>query len=162
MQVSQFDYYLPPELIAQSPIEPRHASRLMVLDRRSGAIAHYAFTDIVDFIRPGDILVANDSRVIPARLYGRKQSGGQVEILLLKKLDELHWEVLVGGKRLRPGVVVEIMAGEQGRGEAEEQRSGGAEGKISAAPPLLRPSAPKYGAFFYELRFKTVNDSLFQ
>lgn len=108
MNVSEFDYHLPPELIAQTPIEPRHASRLMVVNRQTGQISHHQFTDVVDLLKAGDILVANNSRVIPARLYGRKITGGKVEILLLKQIDDLHWEVLVGGKRLRPGVVVEI------------------------------------------------------
>jgi S-adenosylmethionine:tRNA ribosyltransferase-isomerase len=108
VNVNQFDYHLPPELIAQTPIEPRHASRLMVINRQTGEITHHRFTDLVDLLQPGDILVANDSRVIPARLYGRKTSGGKVEILLLKQIDAVCWEVLVGGKRLRPGVVVEI------------------------------------------------------
>lgn len=108
MNISQFDYHLPPELIAQTPIEPRHASRLMVVDRRAGTLEHRHFTDLVDLLRPGDIVIANDSRVMPARLFGRKSSGGQVEILLLKRLDEVRWEALVGGKRLRPGVVVDI------------------------------------------------------
>jgi S-adenosylmethionine:tRNA ribosyltransferase-isomerase len=112
MNLNQFDYPLPPELIAQKPIEPRHASRLMVVDSRSGEISHRTFADLADLLHPGDILMANDSRVIPARLFGRKQSGGSVEILLLKRVDALRWEALVGGKRLRPGTVVEI---EQGR-----------------------------------------------
>lgn len=139
MDVRQFDYHLPPELIAQTPIEPRHASRLMLVDRRTGQIEHRTFADIVDLLHPGDIVVANDTRVIPARLFGRKQSGGQVEILLLKQLNEVQWEALVGGKRLRPGVVVEITAGEQ-EGEAEGQGGRGAEGKISPAP--LLPCSP--------------------
>jgi len=108
MQVSQFDYQLPARLIAQTPVEPRHASRLMVVNRDSGDITHRTFAGVVELLRPGDIVVANDSRVIPARLFGRKQSGGKVEILLLKQRDERRWEVLVGGKRLRPGVVVSI------------------------------------------------------
>ncbi|NJN98977.1 MAG: S-adenosylmethionine:tRNA ribosyltransferase-isomerase [Anaerolineales bacterium] len=120
MNINQFDYPLPPELIAQTPIEPRHASRLMVVDSRSGQISHRTFADLPDLLLPGDILVANDSRVIPARLFGRKTSGGKVEILLLKRIDPLRWEALVGGKRMRPGVVVEIQAGEQ-----EGQRSRG-------------------------------------
>lgn len=108
MNIQQFDYQLPAELIAQTPVEPRHASRLMVIKRRTGEISHHRFTEIIDFLRPGDILIANDSRVIPARLFGRKQSGGKVEILLLKPIDALHWEVLVGGKRVRPGTVVQL------------------------------------------------------
>ncbi len=132
MNIIQFDYYLPPELIAQTPVEPRHASRLMVVDGLSGEISHHTFADLVDLLRSGDILVANDSRVIPARLFGRKQSGGSVEILLLKRVDEFRWEALMGGKRLRPGVVIEI---EQGSGGAEGQRR-----KFSPAP--LPPSSP--------------------
>jgi len=108
VNVSEFDYHLPPDLIAQTPLEPRHASRLMVVNRQTGRISHHQFTGVVDLLEPGDILVANDSRVIPARLYGHKTTGGKVEILLLKQVDDLRWEVLVGGKRLRPGVVVEI------------------------------------------------------
>lgn len=108
MDINEFDYNLPPELIAQIPIEPRHASRLMVIDRQTQEITHGTFIDIADMLHPGDILVANDSRVIPARLFGRKQTGGKVEILLLKQIDSLRWETLVGGKRPRAGVVVEI------------------------------------------------------
>ncbi len=134
MDIRQFDYYLPPELIAQTPIEPRHASRLLVVDRRAGQLSHRTFADIIDLLHPGDILIANDTRVIPARLFGRKQSGGQVEILLLKQLDEVQWEALVGGKRLRPGVVVEIAVEGQGGRGAEEQGGRGAEGKVSPAP----------------------------
>ena len=127
MNVSQFDYDLPPELIAQTPIEPRHASRLMVVNRNTGQITHHTFLHIVDLLHPGDILVANNTRVIPARLLGHKQSGGKVEILLLKQIDALHWEVLVGGKRLRVGMVVEITAEEQesrGAGEQSIAQSG--------------------------------------
>jgi len=108
LDVNQFDYDLPPEMIAQTPVEPRHASRLMVVNRQTGQITHHTFADIVDMLQPGDILAANDTRVIPARLFGRKESGGSVEILLLKQLDDLQWETLVGGKRLRPGVTVQL------------------------------------------------------
>ncbi|RME75473.1 MAG: tRNA preQ1(34) S-adenosylmethionine ribosyltransferase-isomerase QueA [Chloroflexi bacterium] len=111
MDVSLFDYELPAELIAQTPVEPRHASRLMLVNRQSGEISHHTFAGIVDLLHPGDILVANDTRVIPARLYGQKSTGGKVEILLLKRLDERRWEALVGGKRLKPGVVVTITTG---------------------------------------------------
>lgn len=101
-----FDYDLPPDLIAQTPIEPRHASRLLVVNRATGDISHHTFADIVDILQGGDILIANDSRVIPARLHGRKQTGGQVELLLLKQIDSLHWETLVGGRRVRPGTSI--------------------------------------------------------
>ena len=108
MKLQQFDYQLPPELIAQTPAEPRDASRLMVVRRQTGEISHHVFSDVLDFFDSGDILIANDSRVIPARLFGRKSTGGKVEILLLKPLDDLRWEALVGGKRLTPGTPVTI------------------------------------------------------
>jgi S-adenosylmethionine:tRNA ribosyltransferase-isomerase len=108
MNVLDFDYNLPAELIAQTPVEPRHDSRLMVVNRETGQISHQRFTDLVNILTTGDILVANDSRVIPARLYGHKASGGKVEILLLKQSSDLEWEVLVGGKRLDPGVIIAL------------------------------------------------------
>jgi len=130
MNTSDFDYTLPPELIAQTPIEPRDSSRLLVVHRATGRLEHRVFRDIVEYLRPGDLLVANDSRVIPARLHGRKTTGGQVEILLLRPVPDPKgfdgmlgdngnrarkpfgsgvgetWECLVGGKGLRPGVQV--------------------------------------------------------
>ena len=84
MKTSDFDYILPPELIAQTPIEPRDASRLMVLHRSTGKIVHRTFHDILKFLRPGDLLVGNDSRTIPARLHGAKPTGGTVEVFLLR------------------------------------------------------------------------------
>ncbi|MFQ5997432.1 MAG: tRNA preQ1(34) S-adenosylmethionine ribosyltransferase-isomerase QueA [Dehalococcoidales bacterium] len=110
MKTSDFDYFLPPELIAQTPVEPRDQSRLMVLNRGDDSIAHHKFFQIVDYLRDGDVLVFNDSRVIPARLYGRRvDSGGRVEILLLRRLEVNIWEALVKrGKRLRPGTSIEI------------------------------------------------------
>jgi len=103
MKLSTFDYTLPPELIAQTPVEPRHASRLMVVNRRTGDITHHQFSDLPAYLNPGDILVANDTRVIPARLYGKKATGGKMELLLLKKQSATQWEALVGGKRLQAG-----------------------------------------------------------
>jgi S-adenosylmethionine:tRNA ribosyltransferase-isomerase len=135
MNINQFDYPLPPELIAQTPIEPRHASRLMLVDGRSGEITHHTFADLPQLLNPGDILIANNSRVIPARLFGRKESGGRVEILLLKRVDEVRWEALVGGKRVRPGVAVEIAAGGQ-----RSRGAGGKEKFFSSAP--LPPRSP--------------------
>jgi S-adenosylmethionine:tRNA ribosyltransferase-isomerase len=108
MNVNQFDYHLPPELIAQTPIEPRDTSRLMVLNRQTGQITHHVFTELIEFVNAGDLLIANNSRVIPARLFGHKQTGGKVEILLLRQINEVQWEALVGGKRLRPGTVIDI------------------------------------------------------
>ena len=110
MKTSDFDYFLPPELIGQTPVEPRDQSRLMVLNRSDGSIEHRRFFDIVDYCKDGDVLVFNDSRVIPARLIGRRvDSGGRVEILLLRRLEANVWEALVKrGKRLRVGTRVEI------------------------------------------------------
>ena len=110
MKTSDFDYLLPSELIAQTPVEPRDQSRLMVLNRSDGSIEHRGFSQIVDYLRDGDVLVFNDSLVIPARLNGRKvDSGGRVEILLLHRLDANIWETLVKrGKRFRIGSRVEI------------------------------------------------------
>ncbi len=108
LKTAEFDYHLPPDLIAQTPIEPRDASRLMVVEQAGGEITHRRFRDVLDYLRPGDILVANDSRVIPGRLLGRKATGGRVEVLLLKPLEERRWEALVGGKRMRPGTELHL------------------------------------------------------
>lgn len=113
MKTAEFDYDLPPELIAQTPIEPRDAARLLVVHRRTGALEHRTFADLVDYLRPPDLLVCNDSRVIPARLHGCKTSGGRVEVLLLTQRDVHTWEALVRGKGLRPGarIVIEDATG---------------------------------------------------
>ncbi|MFC1914500.1 tRNA preQ1(34) S-adenosylmethionine ribosyltransferase-isomerase QueA [Chloroflexota bacterium] len=110
MKTSDFDYTLPTELIAQTPIEPRDRSRLMVLNRKDGSITHHHFSDIVNYLNEGDILVFNDSRVIPARLKGRKvEGGGGVEILLLRRLRNRVWEALAKpGKRLPIGSIIDI------------------------------------------------------
>ena len=105
MKTSEFEYHLPPELIAQTPIEPRDASRLLVLHRATTRIEHRHFRDIGAYMRAGDLLIANQSRVIPARLFGHKiPTGGKVEMLLLKKRDKQTWEVLLKpGRRVKPG-----------------------------------------------------------
>jgi len=109
MKTEEFDYHLPKELIAQSPIEPRDASRLMVLDRATGAIEHKTFRDLADYLTAGDILVCNESRVIPARLFGHKvPTGGKVEMLLVAKREERVWEVLTKGRKVRVGTQVEL------------------------------------------------------
>jgi S-adenosylmethionine:tRNA ribosyltransferase-isomerase len=114
LKTSDFDFDLPPEYIAQTPIEPRDRSRLLVLDRASGAIEHALFRDLPRYLHAGDVLVLNETRVIPARLSGRKiPSGGRVELLLLKQLDSHTWETLVGGKGLRAGMQVQVEAGPQ-------------------------------------------------
>ncbi len=112
LRLSDFEYDLPPEFIAQSPLEPRDSSRLMVLDRATGNIRHAIFREIGEFLAPGDLLVFNDTRVIPARLYASKKgTGGKVEILLLRRLEPQTWEALVGGKHVRPGTQLELDAG---------------------------------------------------
>ena len=103
MRTADFDYELPPELIAQTPLTPRDSSRLLALDRASGSLAHQGFTDLPNYLGSGDVLVFNDSRVFPARLYGHKPlggkpTGGQVEVLLLERVNERDWRALV-----RPG-----------------------------------------------------------
>ncbi len=123
MKTSDFDYFLPPELIAQTPIEPRSQSRLMVLDRSDGSIKHRRFFEIADYLRAGDVLVFNNSLVIPARLSGEKAgSGGRVEILLLSKLSPNVWETLVRpGKRVRIGTRIEI-TGDSAMGDRQDLR----------------------------------------
>lgn len=108
MRLADFDYNLPPEYIAQTPIEPRHAARLLVLDRGKIELEHTTFWEIGAYLRPGDLLVINQTRVIPARLYARKPTGGRVEILLLRREDELTWEALVGGKGMIAGKELRI------------------------------------------------------
>ena len=104
IKLSDYDYDLPPERIAQTPIEPRDASRLMILDRRTGQLIHTQFNRVGEYLREGDLLVINQTRVIPARLCGRKTStGGKVEILLLNRRDDQTWETLVGGKGMAVG-----------------------------------------------------------
>ena len=97
MKTSDFDYILPPESIAQSPVEPRDSSRLLVLNRTTGTLEHAFFREIGRYLHPDDLLVVNRTRVIPARLFARKPTGGRVEILLLRREDLLTWECLVGG-----------------------------------------------------------------
>ena len=99
MQVSDFDYELPPDRIAQEPLPERDASRLLLLDRRTGGIAHHRFRELPDLLRPDDVLVVNDSKVIPARLHGRKTTGGQAEVLLVRPLAEGEWLAMT-----RPGL----------------------------------------------------------
>ena len=111
MRTSDYDYHLPPERIAQTPVEPRHASRLLVLQRAAGQLEHRTFWDIGDYLRSGDLLVINQTRVIPARIFARKPTGGRVELLLLKRLDDTTWEALVGGKRVSLGMKLSLDGG---------------------------------------------------
>ncbi|MBX3002524.1 MAG: tRNA preQ1(34) S-adenosylmethionine ribosyltransferase-isomerase QueA [Anaerolineales bacterium] len=124
MNTADFDYELPEERIAQTPAEPRDSSRLLVLNRASGQRIHTQFAEIGQFLRPHDLLVANRSRVLPARLHGRKQpGGGEVEILLVEQLAPQRWKALVGGKGLRPGRVIDLGHGLQAEVVEELERS---------------------------------------
>ena len=117
MRTEDFDYNLPDELIAQTPAEPRDSCRLLVLHREDGRVEHRTFTDIVDYLEAGDLIVANHTRVMPARLVGHKPTGAVAETLLLRRREDLDpmgsvWECLVyPGKRLKQGAVIEYRAG---------------------------------------------------
>ncbi len=109
MYVKDFDYELPQELIAQKPIEPRDASRLLVVDKSTGGMEHRHFHEIIDYLRPDDVLVFNDTRVIPARLFGYKDTGAHVEVLLLTRKNSTDWAALVRpGKKLLPGARIKF------------------------------------------------------
>ena len=109
MNVSDFYYDLPEELIAQTPIEKRDESRLMVLNRAKQTIEHKTFKDIIDYLEPGDCLVRNNTKVIPARLYGKKSTGAKIEFLLLNRIEGDIWECIVRpGHKLKPGTEVEF------------------------------------------------------
>ncbi|MCB0116470.1 MAG: tRNA preQ1(34) S-adenosylmethionine ribosyltransferase-isomerase QueA, partial [Caldilineaceae bacterium] len=144
MKTDLFDYNLPPSLIAQQPVEPRDHSRLLVLDRRTGRIEHRHFHEIGEYLNAGDLLVANDSRVIPARLHGHKTSGGAVEIFLLNQIDDdgQEWECLTRGRNLREETVIYLDA-ESGRGDEATN----AEDDLTSAPitnhqsPITGPQA---------------------
>jgi len=104
MRLSDFDYYLPEDRIAQTAVEPRDVSRLLVIHRNSGQLEHRIFRDLPEYLRRGDVLVLNQTRVIPARLHATKiPGGGAVEILLVERIDDRRWLALIGGKRIRAG-----------------------------------------------------------
>lgn len=107
--LSSYQYELPPELIAQAPCDPRDMSRLMVVDRATGSITEMVFKDLVDFLEPGDSLVFNDTKVIPARLYGRRKTGGSAEVLLVRKHQDGTWEILARpAKKLPVGSTIDF------------------------------------------------------
>jgi len=109
MQVKDFDFELPQNLIAQSPIEPRDHSRLLVLDKKDYSIEHKHFYDIVDYFQKGDLIVMNNSKVMPARIIGKKkESGGRIEVFLLKNLDDQVWQCMVRGRRIKIGMEIEL------------------------------------------------------
>jgi S-adenosylmethionine:tRNA ribosyltransferase-isomerase len=113
LKTSDFDYHLPESSIGQTPAEPRDSSRLLVLHRDSGDVEHRIFRDLSLILRPNDLLILNRTRVIPARIFAKKETGGRVELLLLRRRDELTWEALVGGKGLRVGKKVIVENGPQ-------------------------------------------------
>ncbi len=114
-ELPAYDYDLPPEAIAQRPVEPRDQSRLLVLDRERGATEHHRFADLPDLLDRGDLLVMNDTRVIPARLFGSKRpGGGQVELFLIRRLEAGRWEAMLRASgRLRPGLVIDLPDGHE-------------------------------------------------
>ena len=128
LKTTDFDYFLPESLIAQTPIEPRDHSKLMILDRTSGEINHRRFFDILDYLIEGDVMVFNDSRVIPARLYGKEDVRGyEVELLLLSQLQKNVWRSLVKpGRRMRVGSKIVIGSeGESIEGEVIDVEKSG-------------------------------------
>jgi S-adenosylmethionine:tRNA ribosyltransferase-isomerase len=111
LKTRDFDYPLPEERIAQTPIEPRHSSRLLVLNRANSNIQHRKFFDIGEFLNKNDLLVINRTKVIPARIFAEKDTGGKVEVLLLRQIEDGIWECLVGGKRIYSGKILHINNG---------------------------------------------------
>ncbi|MFN3742482.1 MAG: S-adenosylmethionine:tRNA ribosyltransferase-isomerase, partial [Anaerolineales bacterium] len=115
LRTADFDFDLPESFIAQEPLEPRDSARLMVLDRTTGHIEHRVFREIGEYLHAGDVLVLNQTRVLPARLFARKETGGRVELLLLRRLDERTWECLAGGKGLKAGRSLKLEDGLEAR-----------------------------------------------
>ena len=145
MKTSDFFYELPEELIAQDPLEDRMASRLLVLDRKTDKLEHKIFGDVINYLNPGDCLVINNTRVIPARLIGEKEgTGGKVEILLLKRRENDIWESLVKpGKKLRPGARVIF-----------------GDGRLKAEILEIAEEGNRLVKFYYEGIFEEILDSL--
>jgi S-adenosylmethionine:tRNA ribosyltransferase-isomerase len=141
MKTSDFDYHLPESFIAQTPLEPRDSSRLLVLNRQTGQLEHRIFNQIGEYLNSGELLVLNQTRVIPARIYARKPTGGSVELLLLRKKDDLTWECLVGGKGMTVGKNVQV---ENGPSAVIVGMLDGAERLVKFAEPI-EPYFPKIG-----------------
>jgi len=141
MKTSDFDYHLPESSIAQTPAEPRDSSRLLVLHRDTAELEHRIFRDVTDYLNPGDLLVLNQTRVIPARIFARKETGGRVELLLLRRRDALTWEALVGGKGLRVGKIIKV---EDGPNAEILELLEGSERLIRFSEPI-EPYFPKVG-----------------
>jgi S-adenosylmethionine:tRNA ribosyltransferase-isomerase len=147
MKVADFDYYLPEELIAQEPVEPRDASRLLVLHRQTGELEHRTFRDVTEYLHPTDVLVINDTKVIPARLFGTKRdTGARVEVLLLQRTSQDIWEVLVRpGRRVPPGTLLEF-----------------GDGRLTAKVIDVTSAGGRVIEFGYDGVFETILDELGQ
>lgn len=144
MKTSDFFYHLPEELIAQTPLQQRDSSRLMVLDRKTGQVTHKHFYDIIDYLQPGDCLVMNDSRVLPARLLGHRPSGGAVELLLLRDLGDKKWECLAKpGRKCQVGQ--ELVFGD---------------GTLTATVVAVQDDGNRVVEFYYEGIFLEVLEKL--
>jgi S-adenosylmethionine:tRNA ribosyltransferase-isomerase len=134
--IGAYDYDLPAELIAQEPLAERDASRLLVLERASGRLAHHRFHELAELLRPDDLLVLNRSRVFPARLLGTRPGGGTAELLLVRQRGPELWEAMLRpARRLRPGMIVDIAPGFRARVEDEPAVTAGASGSSRAAGP---------------------------
>ena len=147
MLVSDFDYDLPKELIAQDPLADRSSSRLMVLDKETGAVEHHVFREITQYLNPGDCLVINDTKVIPARLIGTREGHtGECEVLLLKRLSDTDWEALVRpGKKLREGARLTF-----------------GEGQLKAEVREVKPDGNRVVRFFFDGIWEEMLDALGQ
>ena len=144
MKTHDFWYHLPEELIAQTPLQQRDASRLLVMDRQTGAVSHRHFFDILDYLNPGDCLVMNDSRVLPARLLGNRPTGGAAELLLLKDLGDKKWECLAKpGRKLQEGQQVVF-----------------GDGKLTATILEVKPDGNRVVEFHYDGIFLEVLEQL--
>lgn len=144
MKVSEFNYELPEELIAQTPLEKRDESRLMILDRKNQTIEHKKFKDIIEFLKPGDVLVRNNTKVIPARLYGQKETGAKVEFLLLNNIEGDIWESIVRpGNKLHVGTKVNF-----------------GEGKLQAEILEIMPGGTRKVKFYYNGIFNEILDEI--
>ncbi len=138
MRVSDFDYDLPPERIAQEPVRPRDAARLMVLDRAGGGVSHHRFHELPDLLRPDDLLVLNDTRVVPARFTARRRTGARIEGCFLRDRGDGRWEVLLAGRgRVREGETLQVVDADD-RPRARICLQGRAEGGVWT----VRPAAP--------------------
>ncbi|MCS7458700.1 tRNA preQ1(34) S-adenosylmethionine ribosyltransferase-isomerase QueA [Paenibacillus doosanensis] len=157
MQVEWFDYELPESLIAQTPLQERTSSRLLTLSKTTGAIRHQTFEQLIDYLEAGDVLVLNDTRVLPARLFGIKaDTGAKAEVLLLKQLEGDRWEALVKpGKRLKIGSVIEF-------GEADDDAGGPRTALLTATVEEELEMGGRILSFKYEGIFNELLDRLGQ